>query len=123
GLTEVLVGYRVDPEAGPMVMLAAGGIWAEVLRDRSIRMAPVSVATAHEMISEVKTLKTVTGLRGKEKGDLDALAQAIANLSQLAMRPELDVLEAEVNPLMVMPEGQGVLAVDALVLRTARQGL
>lgn len=123
GLTEVLVGYRVDPEAGPMIMLAAGGIWAEVLRDRSIRLAPVSVATAHEMISEVKTLKTVTGLRGKEKGDLEALAQAIANLSQLAMRPELGVQEAEVNPLMVMPEGQGVLAVDALVLRTAGQGL
>ena len=118
GLTEVLVGYRVDPEAGPMIMLAAGGIWAEVLRDRSIRLAPVSVEAAHEMISEVKTLKTVTGLRGKAKGDLDALAETIARLSQLALRPELGVLEAEVNPLMVMPEGEGVLAVDALVLRT-----
>jgi len=123
GLTEVLVGYRVDPEAGPMIMLAAGGIWAEVLRDRSIRLAPVSVETAHEMISEVNMLKTVTGMRGKEKGDLEALAQAIANLSQLAVRPELAVLEAEVNPLMVMPEGQGVQAVDALVLRMSDQDL
>jgi acyl-CoA synthetase (NDP forming) len=118
-LTEVLVGYRVDPETGPIIMLAAGGIWAEVLRDRSIRLAPVNLSTAREMIQEVKMLKTVTGLRGKEKGDLDALAHAIVNLSQLAVRPELGVHEAEVNPLMIMPEGQGVLAVDALVLRAS----
>ncbi|WKL15895.1 acetate--CoA ligase family protein [Comamonas testosteroni] len=117
GLTEVLVGYRVDPDAGPIIMLAVGGIWAEVMRDRSIRLAPVSVDTAREMIAEVKMLRTVSGLRGKAKGDLDALAQVIANLSLLAVRPEFNVLEAEVNPLMVMPEGQGVMAVDALIIK------
>jgi len=118
GLAEVLVGYRVDPEAGPMVMLAAGGIWAEVARDRSIRLAPVAVDTAREMIGEVRALKALTGLRGKARGDLEALARALAALSQLAVRPELRIAEAEVNPLMVMPEGEGVLAVDALILRT-----
>jgi acyl-CoA synthetase (NDP forming) len=117
GLTEVLVGYRVDADAGPIIMLAAGGIWAEVMRDRSIRLAPVSVETAREMIGEVKMLQTVSGLRGKARGDLEALAQAIANLSQLALRPELQVSEAEVNPLMVMAEGQGVMAVDALIMQ------
>ena len=117
GLTEVLVGYRVDVDAGPIIMLAAGGIWAEVMRDRSIRLAPVSVETAREMIDEVKMLKTVSGLRGKAKGDLDALAVAIANLSQLAVKPDLTVHEAEVNPLMVMPAGEGVMAVDALIMR------
>lgn len=117
GLTEVLIGYRVDPDAGPIIMLAAGGIWAEVMRDRSIRLAPVSVDTAREMIAEVKMLKTVTGLRGKQKGDLEALAQAIANLSMLAVKPELNIWEAEVNPMLVLPEGEGVLAIDALVMR------
>lgn len=117
GLTEVLIGYRVDVDAGPIIMLAAGGIWAEVARDRSIRLAPVTVQSAHEMILEVRALKTVTGLRGKERGDLDALANAVSALSQLAIRPELRICEAEVNPLMVMREGQGVLAVDALMLR------
>ncbi|GJG94036.1 acetate--CoA ligase family protein [Cupriavidus pauculus] len=117
GLTEVLVGYRVDPEAGPIVMLAAGGIWAEVARDRSIRLAPVTVDVARDMIAEVKALKTVSGLRGKQKGDLEALAKAVSALSQLAVKPDLRIAEAEVNPLMVLPEGQGVLAVDALVLQ------
>lgn len=117
GLAEVLLGYRVDAEAGPMVMLAAGGIWAEVMRDRSIRLAPVSLETAHDMVREVRLLQTVAGLRGKPRGDLDALARAIVQLSQLALRPELRIREAEVNPLMVLAEGQGVLAVDALVLQ------
>lgn len=117
GLTEVLIGYKIDADAGPIVMLAAGGIWAEVARDRSIRLAPVSVETAKDMILEVKALKTVSGLRGKERGDLDALARAVSALSQLAVRPELKIREAEVNPLMVMPEGQGVMAVDALILQ------
>jgi succinyl-CoA synthetase beta subunit len=117
GMAEVLVGYRIDPDAGPLIMLAAGGIWTDLLRDRSIRLAPVSVATAEEMISEVRALKILTGLRGKPRGDLTALAEAISALSQLAIQPEHGVLEAEVNPLMIMGEGQGVLAVDALILQ------
>jgi acyl-CoA synthetase (NDP forming) len=117
GLAEVLIGYKVDPQAGPIVMLAAGGIWAEVARDRSIRLAPVSVAVAREMIVEVRSLATVSGLRGKPRGDLDALARAISALSQLAVQPGLNVLEAELNPTMVLADGQGVLAVDALVLQ------
>lgn len=116
GLGEVLIGYRTDPDAGPIVLLAAGGIWAEVARDRSIRLAPVSTEVAWEMIGEVRAMQTLTGLRGKPKGDLAALAQAISDLSQLAVRPELGILEAEINPMLVMPEGKGVTAVDALML-------
>ena len=115
GLAEVLLGYRIDPQAGPMVMLAAGGIWAEVLRDRSIRLAPVSREQAQAMITEVRALKVLQGLRGQTPGDLEALAEAIVALSQLALHPELGVTEAEINPLLVMPQGQGVQAVDALV--------
>jgi len=118
GLAEVLVGYRVDREVGPIVMLAAGGVWAEVARDRSIRLAPVSVQTAHAMIDDVRALRVLTGLRGKPQGDLNALAEAIVSLSQLALRPELRVTEAEINPLMVMPAGQGVAAVDALIFQS-----
>jgi succinyl-CoA synthetase beta subunit len=120
GIIEALIGYRVDPEAGPIVMLAAGGIWAELARDRSIRLAPVDLATARVMVAEVRALKAASGLRGRPRGDLEALAEALAALSRLALHPELGVIEAEANPVMVFPEGEGVAAVDALVRRTGR---
>jgi acyl-CoA synthetase (NDP forming) len=111
GVGEVLVGYRVDPDAGPLVVLAAGGIFTEIYRDRSLRLAPVDLATAREMIAEVRAIKALAGYRGKPAGDLDALAQAVVALSQLACDPS--VAEAEVNPLIVRTDG--VVAVDAVV--------
>ena len=85
GLGEVLIGYRVDPDVGPLVMLAAGGILAEIHRDRSLRLAPVDLAEAKAMIGEVAALKALAGYRGKPPGDLDALAQALVALSRLAV--------------------------------------
>jgi acyl-CoA synthetase (NDP forming) len=118
GLGEVLVGYHVDRDVGPLVMVAAGGILAEVMRDRSLRLAPVDLATAQEMIAEVRGLIPLSGYRGKPKGDLDALAQAIVALSTLAQ--DTDVVGAEINPLIVRAAGQGVVAVDALVKLAAK---
>jgi succinyl-CoA synthetase beta subunit len=115
GLGEVLIGYRVDPDVGPLVMLAAGGIFAEIHRDRSLRLAPVDLAEAEAMIGEVAGLKALAGYRGRPPGDLDAVAHALVALSQFALRADLVVCEAEVNPLIVLPKGQGVIAVDALV--------
>jgi succinyl-CoA synthetase beta subunit len=113
GLGEVLLGYRVDRDVGPLVLVAVGGVLTEIERDRSLRLAPADLATAHEMIAEVRGLKIFAGYRGKPAGDLDALARAIVALSQLAGDPA--IAEAEINPLIVMPSGQGVIAVDALV--------
>jgi acetate---CoA ligase (ADP-forming) len=115
GLGEVLIGYRVDPDVGPLVMVAAGGVLAEIYRDRSLRLAPVDLATAHEMIGEVAALKALAGYRGRPPGDLEALAKALVALSQLAVMDGPAVAEAEINPLMVRGKGQGVVAVDALV--------
>ena len=115
GIGEVLIGYRVDRDAGPTVMLAAGGILAEIHRDRSLRLAPVDLTEAHAMIGEVASLKALAGYRGRQHGDLDALAKALVALSQLAVADGPAVSEAEVNPLIVRPKGEGVIAVDALV--------
>jgi acyl-CoA synthetase (NDP forming) len=115
GLGEVLIGYRLDSDVGPLVMLAAGGILAEIHRDRSLRLAPVDLAEARAMIAEVAALKALAGYRGRPKGDLGALAQALVSLSQLAVHDGPAVAEAEVNPLIVRPDGEGVVAVDALV--------
>jgi acyl-CoA synthetase (NDP forming) len=111
GIGEALVGYRVDPDAGPLVMVAAGGILTEIYRDRSLRLAPVDLTIAKEMIGEVRAFKALAGFRGRPKGDLDALAEAIVSMSRLAEEPS--ITEAEINPLIVRSDG--VVAVDALV--------
>jgi acyl-CoA synthetase (NDP forming) len=115
GLGEVLIGYRHDADVGPMVMLAAGGVLAEIYRDRSLRLAPIDLTEARAMIGEVASLKALAGYRGRPAGDLDALAKALVALSQLAVRAGPVVAEAEVNPLIVRRKGEGVVAVDALV--------
>jgi acetate---CoA ligase (ADP-forming) len=113
GLGEALVGYRVDRDVGPLVMVAAGGLFTEIARDRSLRLAPVDLAEAQEMIAEVRGLLPLAGYRGRPKGDLDALARAVVALSRLADNPA--IAEAEINPLIVRAAGDGVVAVDALV--------
>jgi succinyl-CoA synthetase beta subunit len=113
GVGEALIGYRVDREAGPIVMVAAGGVFTEIYRDRALRLAPVDLPTAHAMIAEVKAFATLKGFRGKPAGDLDALARAIEALSRLALLNDPAIAEAEINPLIVKTEG--VVAVDALV--------
>jgi acyl-CoA synthetase (NDP forming) len=113
GTGEVLIGYRIDPDVGPLVMVAAGGVYTEIYRDRTLRLAPVDAGAAAEMIAEVRGLKPLAGYRGKPPGDVAALAEAVAALSRLAAEPA--VVEAEVNPLIVRPRGEGVVAVDAVV--------
>jgi acyl-CoA synthetase (NDP forming) len=102
GEREALVGYRVDSQVGPIVIVAAGGVLTEIYRDRSIRIAPVDAATAREMIAEVKALN---------QGDLEALAGIVVALSRLAQNPA--IVEAELNPVIV--QEKGAVAVDALV--------
>ena len=113
GVAEVLIGYRVDRDVGPLIMVAAGGILAEIERDRSLRLAPIDMAVAQEMVAELRSLPLLCGYRGRAKGDLDALARALVALSQLAH--DHSIAEAEINPLLVLPKGEGVIALDALV--------
>ncbi len=115
GLGEALIGYRVDRDVGPLILVAAGGVFTEIYRDRSLRLAPVDLATARAMIEEVRGLAPLAGYRGLPAGDLAALARAIVALSQLTVADGPAVLEAEINPLIVRPAGLGVVAVDALV--------
>lgn len=121
GLGEVLIGFKRDKDVGPIVMLAAGGILTELYNDSSMRLAPVTLDSAYEMIAEVKGLKALDGFRGKQKGDLKAIAETVVAFSQLAVSKEYYIEEAEMNPLMVNAQGQGVTAVDALV-HIAKEG-
>jgi acyl-CoA synthetase (NDP forming) len=115
GIAEVLVGYHLDAQSGPVVTVGMGGTLAEIYRDYAVRVAPVSAAEASEMIEEVRGFAVLRGYRGKSAGDAAALAEAIAALSMLATLSTPAVLEAEINPLIVKPAGQGVIAVDGVV--------
>ncbi|MDT0213065.1 acetate--CoA ligase family protein [Rothia sp. ARF10] len=114
GVADTLVGYRVSPSVGPVVVLAAGGVLTELYQDSTMRLAPVDEAEARAMIGEVRALGQLHGFRGGPRGDVSALVSAIVAVSRLAIdRP--DVVEAEMNPLSVRTEGHGVVALDALV--------
>jgi len=115
GLAEVILGFKRDPQVGPVVVLGVGGVLAEIYHDFAMRMAPVSTDDAARMIDEVKGLATIRGYRGLPPGDCTALARAVSAFSQLAY---LDgIAEAEINPLIVKPEGRGVVAVDGLIVQ------
>lgn len=115
GLAEVIVGFKLDPQVGPLVVIGVGGVLAEIYKDFAMRLAPVTPDTALRMIEEVKGLAVIRGYRGMTKGDCQALAEAVAAFSQLAAFD--DIAEAEINPLIVRKEGEGVVAVDGLIVR------
>lgn len=114
GLAEALIGYRVNPETGPVVMVGVGSALAELHRDVAVRLAPVDEATALEMIEEVTGLASIRGYRSLPRGDCTALAAAISALSDFARITTARVLEAEINPLIV--KADGVVAVDGLIV-------
>ena len=120
GLAETLIGYRDNGETGPVIMVGVGGVLAEIYADVAIRLAPVDAATARDMIDEVKGLAPIRGYRGLPEGDCAALADAVARLSTLALVPGAPVSEAEINPMIVRPKGDGVVAVDGLVSLKSR---
>jgi len=114
GLGEALIGLTRDPLVGPVVTIAAGGVMAEIYKDASVRPAPVSIATAREMIEEVAGFALLRGYRGSTRGDIEALAQTVVLLSGLAVHDR--VAEAEINPLLVRSEG--VVLLDALICKS-----
>jgi acyl-CoA synthetase (NDP forming) len=116
GLAEVILGFRRDLQIGPIVVLGAGGVLAEIYKDIAIRIAPVNIGTARAMVDEVRALAVIRGYRGLPRGDCDALAAAVVALSQLASLDGRTIEDAEINPLIVKGEGQGVVAVDGLIV-------
>lgn len=115
GLAEVLVGFSRDATVGPVVSVGMGGVLSELYHDVSIRPAPVSEQEAHAMIAEVKAFAALKGYRNLPRGDVHALARTIARVSTL-VAADPAVAEAEINPLMVLGEGEGVRALDGLVV-------
>ncbi len=114
GGVETVIGIKRDPIFGPVVMFGLGGVYVEVLKDVTLRLAPVDKETAKQMIHDIKGFALLAGARGRPPADLDALADALVAMSRFgAAHPEVE--SAEINPFIALPEG-GV-AVDALILK------
>jgi len=117
GITEVIVGTTYDRQLGPVVLFGLGGIYAEILRDVSLRLPPLFSHDIWEMMGEVKGSELLRGARGGPKADQQAVGDIILKVSQMAsdLRQELETVE--LNPLIVLPQGQGAVAVDTLLRR------
>ena len=111
GGRELIVGMSRDPQFGPLLMFGLGGIYVEVLKDVSFRVAPVSRRDAEEMVREIRAWPLLAAYRGSEPADEGAIVEALIRVSRLACDfPELQ--ELDINPLLVLPKGKGIRAID-----------
>ncbi len=117
GGVEVLVGMNRDPQFGPLVTFGLGGIYVEILKDVTFRVAPFTVRDAENMLGEIRAHALLDGVRGQPPVDKDAIKDALLRIGQLVSDfPE--ITELDINPLIVYPKGQGAIAIDMrLVLK------
>lgn len=112
---EVIVGALQDQSFGATVMFGLGGVWVEVLKDISFRLAPLSLEDAKEMIQEIKGYPVLAGIRGAPPADIEATAGLIQKVGQLAYEfPE--IAELDINPVFVFDAGKGVISADARIV-------
>jgi len=115
---EVILGMKRYPGFGPLLMFGFGGIFVEVFKDVTFRLAPVGRNEARRMVNAIKACKLLKGFRGALPTDLEALEKAIVRLSALSLNhPE--ILELDINPLLAHPKGQGISVADCRMLLQA----
>jgi acyl-CoA synthetase (NDP forming) len=111
--TEVIVGAIKDPQFGPALMFGLGGIFVEVLKDVTFRIAPITESDAKEMITEVKAYPILKGYRGQPPADVDAIVKILLNTSKLVM-DHMEIKELDLNPILVYEKG--AKTVDARII-------
>ena len=111
GAREIIIGMNRDPQFGPLVMFGLGGIYVEVLKDVTFRVAPMSRVQAQQMVEAIRSYNLLTGVRGQAPSDIDAIVDTILRVSQLVTDfPE--IAELDINPMLVREQGKGAVAVD-----------
>ncbi|NWF86331.1 acetate--CoA ligase family protein [Candidatus Bathyarchaeota archaeon] len=111
--TEVIVGAIKDPQFGPAIMFGLGGIFVEVLKDVTFRVAPITEQEAREMITEVRAYPLLKGYRNQPPADIDAIVKILLNASKLVMEHQ-EIKELDLNPIMVYEKG--AKTVDARII-------
>ena len=113
---EVIVGVSYDSQLGATILFGSGGVMVEVYNDVALRLCPIDKSDALEMIADVKGARLLEGFRGRPAADIDALADTLVRVSQMAAQLDGSLAELDINPLMVLPKGQGVKAADAVAV-------
>ena len=113
GGKEVILGSKLEPGFGSVLMLGMGGIYVEVLKDVTFRLAPVTGREADDMIISIRTQKLLSGVRGEKPSDTAKLSECIQRLSQLVS--DLSIRELDMNPVLVMPRGRGCRVLDVRI--------
>ena len=113
---EMVIGAHRDPEMGPAIMVGMGGVWLELIKDVAFSIPPISNEKARDMIAQTHAGRLLQGYRGSPALDVGAVVRAIVALGRIATDLGDVVQSIDVNPFMVMPDGQGGMALDALVV-------
>ena len=112
---EMILGSVRDPQLGPMILLGAGGVATEIYEDKVIRFPPLTHQDAQLMLDGLKSARLLRGYRGRTAMDEAALLDTIVKFSTMVTTLGDELVEAEINPLFVLPQGRGVRAADGLV--------
>ncbi|MET8581026.1 acetate--CoA ligase family protein [Streptomyces collinus] len=113
---EMVVGVTHDELFGPTVTVGLGGVLVEVLRDAAVRVPPFGEEQARDMLAELRGRALLDGVRGRPPADLDALVEVVLRVQRMALELGGQIAELDINPLLVLPRGQGAVALDALVV-------
>ena len=111
---ETIIGAKRDPEFGPVIMFGLGGIFVEVLKDVTVRVAPIEEADARDMIGEIKGAPLLAGARGTAPADREALVKALVAVSKLLV-DHAEILSLDINPFRVFAQGKGGVALDVKI--------
>lgn len=114
---EIIIGVTNDKQFGPMLLVGLGGIYVEVFKDAALYPVPLNKGEAMNMLKSLKSYKMLTGYRGSAPCDLDALTDMMVKIANYAYEHKDEIKEMDLNPVFVYPEGQGVCAVDALIVK------
>jgi acyl-CoA synthetase (NDP forming) len=115
GGVEAIIGARIDPVFGPMVMVGLGGTMVEVFKDVSFCLAPLSLSEARSTVDRLRSAAILKGARGNPAADREALAEALVQLGNFAVTHAGSIKSVEINPILVKAEGEGVIGLDALI--------
>jgi succinyl-CoA synthetase beta subunit len=115
-VAEVILGLSHQAPFGPTITYGFGGVLTEVYQDVAFAVPPFDAADARAMVDSTRSAAILRGVRGRPAGDIDALIATIMRLQRLAMEIGDEIAELDINPILVLPAGQGVVAVDALVV-------